>query len=61
MDKYGNIVIQPNFDKIKRFSDDLAIILVNDKYGYIDKKEKILIEAKFDDARNFSDGLAVIS
>lgn len=66
IDKKGNIVIEElpkvggEIDHLF-FSEGLACIKVNDKYGYIDKTGKFVIEPQFDFAQNFSDGLALIA
>jgi hypothetical protein len=43
-----------------RYSEGLACIDYNGKYGYIDKKGKISITPRFDYAGGFSNGLAVV-
>ena len=48
------------FDNIYGFSDGLARVKQNGKYGYIDKNGKMVIQPQFNDARNFSDGLAMV-
>ena len=66
IDKKGNVVIE-ELPKVGAeidhlfFSEGLACIKVNDKYGYIDKTGKFVIEPQFDFAQNFSDGLALIA
>ena len=35
-------------------------MLVNERWGYIDKTGKIVINPQFDEAGTFSDGLAVV-
>ncbi len=42
------------------FSEGLAKIKMNDKYGFINTKGEIVIEAKYESASNFSEGLAVV-
>ena len=42
------------------FSEGLAKIEMNDKYGFINTKGEIVIEAKYESASNFSEGLAVV-
>ena len=48
------------FENIYNFSDGLARIKQNGKYGYIDKSGKIVILPQFDETSDFSDGMAVI-
>ena len=54
-----NNLIQNHFE-VYDFSEGLAVIKQNGKFGYIDKTGKIAIHPQFDNANNFSEGLAVI-
>ncbi|MCK4665742.1 WG repeat-containing protein, partial [Candidatus Dependentiae bacterium] len=42
------------------FSDGLCSVLINGKYGFVDKWGKIAIKPEFDFAFNFSEGLAQV-
>lgn len=42
------------------FSDGIAVVSTENKYGYINKKGKFIIEPQFDYATKFSDGLAAV-
>ncbi|APA52029.1 hypothetical protein BLD35_02145 [Campylobacter coli] len=42
------------------FSEGLAKVELNRKYGFMDKNGKIVIEPKFDGVGNFSEGLAAV-
>lgn len=46
------------YDYAYNSSEDLALVRLNDKYGYIDKQGNEVIPLKYDDAYNFSNGLA---
>ena len=48
------------FDEAHLFSDELAFVKVNGKYGYIDKKGNWVIQPMFDNAFYFEDGLASV-
>ena len=72
IDKDGQLIIPFQFDAIvageggesldfNDFSEGLAAISKNDKYGFIDTKGKVLIEPKYDWASSFSNGLAIMS
>lgn len=72
IDKDGQLIIPFQFDAIvageggesldvNDFSEGLAAISKNDKYGFIDTKGKVLIEPKYDWASSFSNGLAIVS
>jgi len=38
IDQRGQIVIQPKFDDVYSFQDDIAAVKVDSKWGYINKK-----------------------
>ncbi len=72
IDKDGQLVIPFEFDGIPSgeggdyldfndFSEGLAAVSKNDKYGFINAKGEFVIEPKYDWANSFSDGLAVVS
>ena len=48
MDKTGKVVIEPQFDGVRLFSEGLANVWIGDKEGYIDKTGKIVINPQFD-------------
>lgn len=41
IDASGRIVIAPQFDKVKPFSEGLAGVMIGDKWGYIDRKSVV--------------------
>lgn len=72
IDKDGQLIIPFEFDAIvageggeslefNDFSEGLAAVSKNDKYGFIDTKGKVVIEPKYDWASSFSNGLAIVS
>lgn len=42
IDKTGKIVINPQFDDARHFTEGLASVNIGDKWGYIDKAGKIV-------------------
>ena len=46
------------YDFVDSFSERLARVVKNGKYGFVDKKGKIVIPLKYDNAGSFSEGLA---
>ena len=54
-------VVEPRFDYAEPFSDGIALVKVNDKYGYIDISGNYRIIPQFKYACNFNEGLAVYS
>lgn len=57
----GEWIIQPKFKESYIFSEGLATVQINEKWGYIDRTGKINIPIQFDKAGNFSGGLASVS
>ena len=52
-------VIEPKFENAKRFSEGLAAVRIEGKFGYIDTTGEIVITPKFDQAGMFDQGLSV--
>lgn len=53
-------IIAPKYDEARTFSDDLAAVMQNNKWGYIDVKGNPVIEFKYDMAYSFSENKAVV-
>jgi hypothetical protein len=51
-------VVTKGYEAAKDFSEGLAPVKVEDKWGFIDRKGHMVIEPKFDAAESFSDGMA---
>ncbi|MBR5028815.1 MAG: WG repeat-containing protein [Bacteroidales bacterium] len=47
-------------DNCESFSEGLARVKKNRKWGFIDKCGKVVVPLEYDDAYNFSEGLAVV-
>ena len=58
IDNTGNIVVDPQFEYARSFSEGFAAVLVGDKYGYIDEIGNIAIEPQFTHCLDFSEGFA---
>ena len=56
--KDGVVVIPAIYDKAWDFREGLALVELNDKWGYIDKIGKEVIPIKYDSGCAFSEGLA---
>ena len=54
------VVVPCKYNHVYRFSEGLAAVELNGKWGYIDKTGKEVIPCKYDGAYKFSDGLAVV-
>ena len=48
------------YDRVGEFSEGLALIEQNGKYGYIDTQGNIVIVPQYDEAGNFSEGLVAV-
>ena len=60
IDLEQNIVVEPKFDDLWDFSEELCGACINDKWGYINKQGVFVIEPKFDEVGNFKNGIDVV-
>jgi hypothetical protein len=61
IDIYGKEIISPKFKSARNFSNGLAAIKQNDKWGFINKSGKILIECNYTNCSDFvGDGYAIV-
>jgi len=60
INKTGQPVNQYLWDRNVTFSEGLAAVSIEDKYGYIDKVGRVIILPQFYKALNFSEGLAAV-
>jgi hypothetical protein len=64
VDKSGKLVIPTKtvspstYDRTYDFSDGLALISVNDLFGFIDRKGNVVIKPQYETAAYFSNGMA---
>ena len=58
IDETGILKIDPQYDRVKNFTEGLGAVFTDNKWGYINKSSKIIIKPQFDDALPFSEGLA---
>ena len=56
----NNVVIPAQYDWAGEFSEGLAQVIINGKYGHIDKNGAIVVPAKYDNAGFFKNGLALV-
>lgn len=54
------IVIRPDYDYIGTFSNGLAKVNIDDKWGYINENGEIEISPEYEFARDFHDGFAAV-
>ncbi|MBN3924092.1 WG repeat-containing protein [Nostoc sp. NMS4] len=55
-----NFAIAPRFQDVGNFSDGLASVEIDGKWGYIDKSGNTVIQPQFDKTNKFSEGLALV-
>ena len=56
----GEVFAKAKYDEVGSFSEGLAVVMKDDKYGYINKKGEEVVEPKYDDASSFSEGIAPV-
>lgn len=56
IDSTGKMVIEPQYDEGKRFSEGLASVNINGKIGFIDKNGDFIIRPTFAFSQDFQDG-----
>ena len=57
---YGELIIEPIYSKAGTFFDDIATVMLDDKWLLINKEERVISEVDADYLSSFSDGLALI-
>ena len=58
--KTGEVVIPFKYDNALNFSEGLAAVELNGKWGFINKSGKEMIPLKYDSIRSFSEGFAAV-
>ncbi|HIZ85640.1 MAG TPA: WG repeat-containing protein [Candidatus Coprenecus stercoravium] len=56
----GIWIINPEYDRTEAFSESMAVVRKDGKYGYIDVSGRLVIPVKYQDAGAFSAGLAPV-
>ena len=56
----GRIVVKPQFDSARGFSEGFARVEINQRYGFIDSSGRMAVKPIFNMANDFSDGLAAV-
>ena len=59
INKSGDFVIKPQFDKAESFSGAYAAAMKDEKWGYIDTSGKTVIDPQYLNATNFKDNRAI--
>ena len=53
-------MVQPQYDRVVAFSEGLAAVVADGKYGFIDTTGKTVIEPRYEFAEGFGSGLAPV-
>lgn len=61
IDKSGNFISNDEFDKARDFSEGLAAVQREGKWGFIDTSGKVIVPFRFGSVESFSDGLAMVA
>jgi len=56
----GRIVVKPQFDSARGFSEGFARVEINERYGFIDSSGRMAVKPVFNMANDFSDGLSAV-
>ncbi len=60
-DKFSKLFTLKNVQEVDFFSEGLAAIKKNNKFGFIDTTGSVIIEPKYDQVLSFSDGLCAVA
>ncbi len=58
--KSGEIVIPLKFDYADSFYDGRAKVLIDGRFGFIDKKGELVVKPTYEEAHHFNEGLAAV-
>lgn len=53
-------LLEPSCEEVYDFSDGLALVKLDGRYGYINKEGDFVVEANYEEAESFSEGLAKV-
>jgi|GEM_PF-408657 len=56
----ATVSVAPKYDSAGSFFDGMAVVKINNKWGFIDKTGREVVSPKYDSVRNFSDGMAAV-
>ncbi|MCX8122857.1 MAG: WG repeat-containing protein [Spirochaetes bacterium] len=53
-------IVLPQFENVRNFSEGMAAVQLNGKWGFIDNEGKVIVEPQYDDVGDFHDGMAFV-
>jgi hypothetical protein len=56
----GKEIIPPKYDYSKDFTEGIAAVRLNGKWGFVDQTGKEIIPPKYEDTNNYSEGLVAV-
>lgn len=59
-ERSGKMVIEPVYDEVFTFHDDLCCVEKDEKFGFINRNGEIVIPIEYDCATSFSEGYALV-
>ena len=59
-DRMGKQVIEPVYDEVFSFKEDLCCVEKDEKFGYINRQGEIIVPIEYDCATSFSEGYACV-
>lgn len=60
IDKTGKLVVPPQYDEVRGFSEGYAALKIDGKWGFINKTGKEVVSPHYDHVKDFSEGLAAV-
>src|SRR5687768_8945424 len=58
MDKAGKVVVKPQYEDAKDFSEGMGRVKEDGKWGFVNNSGELTIKPQYDKAMDFSDGMA---
>ena len=59
-ERNGKIVVEPVYDEVFTYHDDLCCVEKEEKFGYINRQGEVVIPIEYDCATSFSEGYACV-
>jgi len=60
IDHTGKMIIEPQYASALEFSEDMAAVLIKDKWGFVNSQGKVVVPARFDKCSSFSEGFSAV-
>lgn len=60
MDRKGRVVVEPIYDEVFNYKDDICCVELNERYGYINRQGEEIAPTIYEVASSFSEGYASV-